>query len=417
MKRLFRFSIVPGIFNINEIVLFGLPVVFNPIMLVPFILVPLTLLSVSSLAMVTGLVPYCSQRVLWTTPILFSGWLSTGSIAGTVLQVVNLVIGTLIYLPFVRKSEAYYANMLKQNADRLKDTIIEREQSGTTVSLHSQAYRSLNEVIKMLTEDLHFCLNNRKISLYYQPQFNSDGTLYGMEALLRWKHSSLGFLYPPMVIDLAREEGILQKMGYQIIETASCTLERLSKEVKYPVHLAVNISPVQLEDPKFSDKVDAILKKHDFHGCIMCFEITEQIALSTTPMIQQTIVKLRKMGIQFHMDDFGMGHSSVIYLQKNEFSGIKLDGSLVKDILTNSKVKEIIAGIQHISQSLHHDLIAEYVETEEQKEELHKLGCDIYQGYLYSPAIPLNELEPFLNERGVLKEMISEPCSEKELYL
>lgn len=417
MKKLFEFSIVPGVFNINEIVLFGLPVVFNPIMLIPFVIVPMVLLCISAGAMVLGLVPYCAQSVAWTTPIFFSGYLSTGSWAGVLLQLLNLLLGALIYLPFVRKSEKYCVNMLKQNVDKLKNVIIEREETGNTASLYSSSYRHLSEVIKMLTADLYHCLNNHKISLYYQPQFKSDGTLYGIEALLRWKHASLGFLYPPMVIELAREEGILQKMGYQIIDTVSCVLERISEEVNYPIHLAVNISPEQLEDPEFCENVENILKQYNFHECILCFEITEQIALSSTPFIQETINQLRDMGIEFHMDDFGMGHSSLMYLQKNEFSTVKLDGSLIQDILTNNRVREIIGGIQQISQSLNVDLIAEYVETEEQKNVLQDLGCQIYQGYLYSPAVPLNELEVLLRKYDVIQNISLEELKVQELYL
>ena len=206
-------------------------------------------------------------------------------------------------------------------------------------------------------------------------------------------------------------------MGYQIIETSCSALERLSKELAYPIDMAVNISPVQLEDPKFCDRVQAIISKYNFNGCTLCFEITEQIALASTNVIQGRINKLHEMGIQFHMDDFGMGHSSMIYLQNNDFSAVKLDGSLVKDMMVNPRSQEIISGIHQMSQSLNYDLIAEFVETEEQRDTLDHLGCHIYQGYLYSPALPLPELEAYLHKKDIIPMLSPREHTPEELYL
>ena len=268
-----------------------------------------------------------------------------------------------------------------------------------------------------MTSDLRHALNNRKISLYYQPQFNIDGTLHGVEALLRWNHPNLGFLYPPMVIELAREDGILQKMGYQIIETGACALERLSKETKYPIDLAVNISPVQLEDATFCSTVQEILSRHNFHGSNLCFEVTEQIALGSTEIVRKRMEQLHEMGIAFHMDDFGMGHSSITYLQYGVFDTVKLDGSLVKDMEKNPRTREIIAGIAQMSEALNYNIVAEFVETAEQRNMLNDLGCHIYQGYLYSPALELNRLETYLHEEGVIDQLLKERPTDADLYL
>lgn len=417
-ENLMRISIIPSFFNINEMVLFGLPVVFNPIMLIPFLLVPQVLLLTSASAMSLGLVPYCIQQVQWTTPVIFGGILSTGSWSGAVLQIVNLAIGTVIYLPFIRLSEKYHSDLLKQNISSLRNLVMESEETGVSLDLHSLSCTPLHEIIKQLTSDLRYALSNHKISLFYQPQFSSNGKLYGVEALLRWNHPSLNqFLYPPMVLKLAQEDGLLLQMGYQIIETTACALERLSRETKYPIHMAVNIMPIQLEDPAFCENVRKILSAHDFGKCVLCFEVTEQIALSSTDVIQQRIKTLQDMGIPFHMDDFGMGHSSMIYLQDTEFSAVKLDGSLVRDLLTNQRAQEIISGIHQMSQTLHFDLIAEYVETQEQRETLNALGCHIYQGYLYSRALSLNDLELYLQANSVIDTILPQPPAEQELFL
>ena len=416
-RSLFRCALIPSIFNINELVLFGLPVVFNPIMLIPYLLVPLVMLATSAGAMYLGFVPYCAHQVEWTTPIFLSGYQSTGSMAGAVLQLINLLIGAAIYLPFIKISEQYYSGFLKQNVAELRKTIMEREEVGNVSSLRSAEYADLQDVIKLMTADLRHALTNRKISLYYQPQFDIDGTLHGVEALLRWNHPSLGFQYPPMVIELAREDGLLQKMGYQIIETAACALERLSQQTNYPIDLAVNISPVQLERSDFCEKVQEILSRHDFHGSKLCFEVTEQIALASTDAIQKRIEDLHNMGIAFHMDDFGMGHSSITYLQYGAFDTVKLDGSLVKDMEKNPRTCEIISGINQMSESLHLNTIAEFVETSSQREMLNDLGCHIYQGYLYSPALELPKLEVYLMEQGVISKLSDKKHTLEQLYL
>lgn len=402
-KTLFKVSIIPALFNVNEIVLFGLPVVFNPIMLIPFILVPLVLLGVSAFSIAIGLVPVPSVQVTWTTPILFSGYLCTGSVAGAILQAVNLVLGAAIYTPFIRLSEVYYDRMLQKNVLSLVKELQECEEKGEYIVL-KEGPRSKRDIVKMLTKDLETAVRNHGIMLYYQPQVMNDGSVYGVEALLRWKHPVVGYLYPPLVIELARQDDMLDELGLILIEKAAGDLEHLSKIMTKPIHMSVNISPVQFESNMFCGKVKEILDRYDFGKCTMCFEVTEQLALSTTEIISERIEELRRMGIPFHMDDFGMGHSSMKYLQNNEFEAVKLDGSLVRDMLDNTRSQEIISGIQQMALPLNYELIAEYVETKEQKNVLEGLGCHIYQGALYGMAVPLNELEDFLKEYHMLED-------------
>lgn len=401
-KTLFKISLIPALFNINEIVLFGLPVIFNPIMLIPFIAVPLVLMGVSAGVFALGIVPIPIVQVPWTTPIFFSGYLSTGSVAGTVLQLVLLILGTMIYMPFIKASERYYKKMLQKNIESLKEEMQECEQNNEYIDLKS-GIRNKRNIVKMLTKDLKTAIEDDEIMLYYQPQVTSDESIYGVEALLRWKHPAVGFLYPPLVIELARQDGLLDELGIILIEKAAGDLQYLSERLNKPIHMAVNISPVQFESDSFCEKVEEILKKYDFHGSILCFEVTEHTQFSPTGIIAERIEQLRKAGIPFHMDDFGMGHSSMKYLQSNEFEALKLDGSLVRQMLDNDRSQNIISGIKQMALPLNYELIAEYVETEEQKKMLGKLGCNIYQGTLYSWPIPMKELETFLRNYNILK--------------
>lgn len=394
-KKLFGISIVPSLFNVNEIVLFGLPVIFNPIMIIPFIIVPLVIFLVSTAAVVAGAVPIPYTQVSWTTPVFMSGYMATGSWRAVLLQAVNLCIGTLIYMRFIKMSGVYYDRLLMKNIETLKGEMIAAEEEGRNIDFKIGGKNS-HETVKRLTRDLRKAVAGEEIALHYQPQVCSDGTVFGVEALLRWKHPVAGYLYPPLIIELARQDNLLDEMGIMLIEKAAKELDYLAGKLKNPIHMAVNISPVQFESDRFSGKVKEILGRYDFKDSVLCFEVTEQMALSTSDAVTERIDELRKAGIPFHMDDFGMGHSSMRYLQSNEFEVVKLDGILVRQILKNNRSQNIISGIQKMSSPLNYELIAEYVETEEQKKVLEELGCYIYQGALYSMAMPPEELEEFL---------------------
>ena len=128
----------------------------------------------------------------------------------------------------------------------------------------------------------------------------------------------------------------------------------------------------------------------------MMLEITEQASLQIDSDFIKRLNRIRKMGYRFAIDDFSMGNTSIKYLQSNVFAMVKLDGALTRDIEKNERSRSIVQSMTHLAEEFRIDILAEYVETEAQKELLEKLGCHMYQGYLYSPAVPLEE---FL-ERG-----------------
>jgi EAL domain-containing protein (putative c-di-GMP-specific phosphodiesterase class I) len=125
-------------------------------------------------------------------------------------------------------------------------------------------------------------------------------------------------------------------------------------------------------------------------------EITEQVALEHDIKIKQTLSAIHDGGIRLEMDDFGMGHSSLLYLKEYHFHTIKLDGSLVREICSNASCREIIASIVYLSKSLNYNVLAEFVETEEQRRILHTLGCNQYQGQLFSKAISFEKLVDYI---------------------
>ncbi|HBF5711849.1 TPA: EAL domain-containing protein [Clostridioides difficile] len=397
VRKLAKIASIPALFNINEMLVFGIPIVFNYIMFVPFVITPIILTITSYVAMSTGIVPCTVSAVEWTSPIFLSGYMSTGSIRGSLLQVFNLCVGVMIYIPFIKMSQNRYTYMFKNNIENLTNLLKRYELTGEQPNLLNHNGK-IGSISKMLASDLKFAMKRGEIELFYQPQVNYNGNVVGAEGLLRWKHSIGGFIYPPLVIILAKEEGFLDELGEYIINKACIDLKKSEKLLRNPAKFSVNISPDQLDDPKLPEQIKNIISSNDINPNMLGIEITEQIALSGSQIIIERINAIHNLGIKLIMDDFGMGHSSLIYLQNNNFDIVKLDGSLVKEILTNKRSSEIIMTIVNLSKNLDFDIVVEYVENIDQRDKLYGLGCEIYQGYYYSKAIPFEEFVEYANQ-------------------
>ncbi|KPI46790.1 diguanylate phosphodiesterase [Clostridioides difficile] len=397
VRKLAKIASIPALFNINEMLVFGIPIVFNYIMFVPFVITPIILTITSYVAMSVGIVPCTVSAVEWTSPIFLSGYMATGSLRGSLLQLFNLCVGVMIYIPFIKMSQNRYTYMFKNNIENLTNLVKRYELTGEQPNLLNHNGK-IGSISKMLASDLKFAMKREEIELFYQPQVNYNGDVVGAEGLLRWKHSIGGFIYPPLVIILAKEEGFLDELGEYIINKACVDLKKSEKLLRNPVKFSVNISPDQLDDPKLPEQIKNIINSNDINPSMLGIEITEQIALSGSQIIVERINAIHNLGIKLIMDDFGMGHSSLIYLQNNNFDIVKLDGSLVKEVLTNKRSSEIIISIVNLSKNLNFDIIVEYVENLNQRDKLYELGCEIYQGYYYSKAIPFEEFIEYANQ-------------------
>ena len=395
-KDLAKLSLPFALFNINELMIFGLPIVLNGTFAIPFIIVPVVTYLVSYAAVYLGIVPITINTVEWTTPIIWSGYLATGSYAGSLLQVFNLILGTIIYIPFVKLSYSIYRMNFNRDIERMVEIVKACEQTGERPVLINRR-DMISSTAKSLVAELKDAVAKGKIELYYQPQMKNTEELAGFEALFRWKSSlSEGFIYPPLIIALADEAQFISKLGYYIIEKACSDTEKLAELYpKAKLKVSVNIVAQQLNDSNFNRIVEETLKRHDLKRNILGIEITEQTALSSSQVINDRLAELKKHNISIIMDDFGMGHSSLMYLENNLFNIVKLDGSLVRDVLTNENKVNIITSIMYLSNSMGFDVIAEYVETKEQRDLLEKLGCKIYQGHFYGGALSFEEALEF----------------------
>ena len=388
---------VPTFFNFGQTALFTVPVFFSPILLVPFLCVPIVLFISSTFFTLIGFVPPVVSEVDTLMPLGLSGFFATESWRGVALQLFNLALGTAIYVPFVRLLGKPRHYLLQSRVKELTEMVKEGERVGVVPEL-LKGDKEVNRAAKRLLADMYDAIERDEVTLYYQPQVNSHDEIIGAEGLFRFNHPTCGFIYPPLAIHLAKEDGFVDQLTLRLIDRACEDLETLAAEGCENFKLSVNILPMQLEDANFAKKIKDRIDAHDFGTCSLALEVTEQDALVAMPFVESSMHDLKQIGVDLIMDDFGMGHSSMTTMQKNRFNYVKLDGNLVKDLLSNERSADIVQAVCRLADKLEFQIIAEYVETEEQKKRLSELGCEIYQGYLYSKALPFNEFLAFWRE-------------------
>lgn len=395
-RKIAYVALPSALFNISEIAVFGFPIIFNFTMMIPFILTPVVLTLTSTLAAQAGLVPVVTQSVEWTVPILLSGYKATGSVAGSILQLVNLLIGVLIYIPFIKRSEQKETLAFQKIVRRMEQDMAAGEGSGTLPHFlhHRYPYYSYAKTLAM---DLSNAMQRGQLELFYQPQLSSGGNLHGMEALLRWKHPVAGYIAPPVLIALAYEGGFLHELSRYLLNLACRDAVSLEPHIKNDLYLSINISSKQMEENGFFDKSLDIIQSYKLEHVHLVLEITERSAMIISDTLMRDMSRLKDSGISFSLDDFGMGHNSILYLQERIFDEVKLDGKLVSQLPGNERSKDILSGIISMAQSLDLRIVAEFVETEEQRDMLLELGCTIYQGYYYSRPLCYTDLTAFLN--------------------
>lgn len=181
-----------------------------------------------------------------------------------------------------------------------------------------------------------------------------------------------------------------------ILDEAAAARARLTDYVDESFDISVNLTNASLQWDGLVEAVENSVKTHGISCSQLCLEITEQDAISSTEDVVHKIEELKAHGHRFLIDDFGMGHTSLLYLQTGFFAVVKLDGSLTRNVLENETNAEIIGSITKLGESIHFTTIAEWVESKEQLEKLKALGCDVFQGAYYSRAIGYEYLVEWL---------------------
>lgn len=250
-----------------------------------------------------------------------------------------------------------------------------------------------------LETDLYEALATNQFRLFYQVQIDSFGNLLGVEALIRWIHPLRGLIPPNQFIPVAEEIGMIQAIGSWVIDAACLQLKRWAEStLTDDIVISINVSAKQFHAPDFVDEVRKIVSKHKIEPSLLKIEITESALLNNIDQVIRKIKALNAIGIQFSLDDFGTGYSNLQFLKKLPISQLKIDQSFVRDISHDDSDQAIVRTIISISKFFNVGVIAEGVETLDQKNTLLSLGCDSFQGYLYGKPMPILLLEQnFMN--------------------
>jgi diguanylate cyclase (GGDEF)-like protein/PAS domain S-box-containing protein len=254
--------------------------------------------------------------------------------------------------------------------------------------------------------DLRHALESRQFHLYYQIQVDNFHHAVGAEALIRWIHPERGMVSPAQFIPLAEETGLILPIGLWVLETACAQLDAWGRDaLTRDLILAVNVSARQFRQPDFASQVLSVVQRHAINATRLKLELTESLLLDDVEDIIVKMSALKEIGIQFSLDDFGTGYSSLQYLKRLPLDQLKIDQSFVRDIACDASDKAIVRTIIAMAHSLSLEVIAEGVETEEQRQFILDNGCEQFQGYLFGRPVPLAEFEALLRNADASAEL------------
>ena len=245
-------------------------------------------------------------------------------------------------------------------------------------------------------------LENNELYLVYQPQIDiRSGKIIGIEALARWRHPDFGNVPPSRFIALAEDSGMIGRLGEWVLRTACYQAKQWSTLCNHPFRIAINLSAHQLLQHGLCETVATLIKEIDLDPCYLELELTESVLMESADVTTATLQRLSNMGIELSIDDFGTGYSSLSYLKRFAIDKLKIDRSFVKDVPGDANDAAIAATIIAMARNLNLEVVAEGVETEEQRTFLQERGCHIMQGRLFSaPVKAIDITDMLVNNRA-----------------
>ncbi|MFD0485232.1 putative bifunctional diguanylate cyclase/phosphodiesterase [Kineococcus sp. GCM10028916] len=289
--------------------------------------------------------------------------------------------------------------------------LIAAKRHGDRVEVHSAATSGGLSGELLLVEQLRICLDldteadaddrlrAGALLLHFQPQVRTDdGEVEGAEALVRWQHPDHGLLPPLTFLGLVERHGLMHALTAWVIDEAvrvAATWHRDGRAVR----VAVNLSATNLGDVDLPARVARVLQAHGAPTTALALEITETVAMEGSGVSLAVLREFSEMGLSLSIDDFGTGYSSLGYFRQREFDEVKLDRSFVTGIGTDPRAEAVIVSTIELAHRLGARVVAEGVEDVDTLRELARLGCDLVQGYLHSPAVPAAQFERWCDER------------------
>ncbi|MCK3864927.1 EAL domain-containing protein [Pseudomonas sp. B329] len=399
MRLLAIASLPLSLFNVSEVLLFGLPIILNPRLFIPFLLVPAFNAMVALTVVQLGWVSPAVASVPFTAPVLLNAYLSThGDVAAVALQVLLLGMGTLVYAPYVRAIH-------RQSID------------GGTVYLKSldMTFRGLEEKGRLLEFDpvmaSHRTLARQAVELSriqqisdyefyleFQPQVSTrTGLCTGCEALMRARDSHGTVHSPWEFLQWLAQARLMPDVDVWVASQAVRQYQKWRK-IGFELPMTINISSATLKDAAYGDRLVEILAQADGRVSV---EITEDALVSDIPAARQTIHKLQATGAKVYLDDFGTGFSALSYLHQFPVDFIKIDRSFVV-AQRDPKGAQVLTGMLRFCEALNLGVVVEGVETAEQLAFL-STGPELFiQGWYFSKALPGDQLPRFVRERAAV---------------
>lgn len=278
---------------------------------------------------------------------------------------------------------------LLKHADAAMYQVKVNGRDGLSASMPTAELNSTDHLSLIL--ELRRALDKGKLELHYQPVMDSAGKLAGAEALLRWRHPELGMVPPERFISLAEDSGLIIPIGDFVLREAVGQLAHWHEQGLMLPEIAINISGRQLRDHGFIDRVSKALERAGVPAARLVLELTESVLMDDA--VSSHVHGLKDLGVLLALDDFGTGYGALTYLKRFPFDRLKIDRSFVRDMLKNTSDDAIVSALIGLAQKLSLQVVAEGVENQPQLEVLRMHGCDFFQGYVFSPALPAAEFE------------------------
>ncbi len=257
-----------------------------------------------------------------------------------------------------------------------------------TPEMNREAHRHLE-----LDRHLRQALENRELSLLYQPIWDCVSLeMIDAEALLRWNNPALGFVSPAEFIPLAEQTGLISEIGDWVLDQSCRQMRHWLDLGCGPSRVSVNVSPRQLHQANFIERLEACLERYWLAPEHLVLEMTEGLLIQNDPRVMATIGQLRRIGIELSMDDFGTGYSSLGYLRRFPFSNLKIDRAFISDCSESIEARTLVKAIIAMAHGLGLQVIAEGVESRDQLDLLRRYGCDRIQGYLLGHPMSSEQL-------------------------
>ncbi|MCG9555554.1 EAL domain-containing protein [Vibrio sp. Isolate31] len=383
-------SLVLSIFNINELVIFGVPIMLNPLMMIPFMLAPVVELSLSYYLLEFGVIEPVYESYSWMMPVFYNTYIVNGWASSEMLvQLLNLVIGMLIYYPFFRRISRLTLNASSKVTN---DKFFDYEDSRQSVGV-SDVVGQINKNISAQRR-IEKLQSTGSFELFYQPILdNNSRQVVSAEALIRHK-SIEGVITPPTFISDFHLTGMIVDLDLWVINRALSDVNSLQKSSKAEIeNISINVSPSTFLSGNFKKEFVDIVNKNNFDYRKITLEITEDVLINNESRTVLQISELRDLGVSIALDDFGSGYSSLGYLSKYKFDKVKIDRILTKNV-DSSIGQEIFTLTIHMVKALGAITVVEGVENRSQLNLIKDLGPCLVQGYyLYKPM----DLTSFVN--------------------